>query len=59
VAYGGSVAIVAYKVFGQADISKLTFFRYFSYATSVFCTVAFAIAAGYFMRRTRREIRPG
>jgi len=53
VAYGGSVAIVVYKRFGQASISKLEFFRYFSYATSITCTLFFAIAAAYFLRRRR------
>lgn len=56
VAYGGSVGIVVYKRFGQSAISKLEFFRYFSYATSIACTVLFSIAAAYFMRR--RPARP-
>ncbi|MGE3544687.1 MAG: DUF5690 family protein [Kofleriaceae bacterium] len=54
VAYGGSVAIVLYKQLGQAEISKLVFFRQFSYATSVVCTVCFSIACVYFVRRARR-----
>jgi hypothetical protein len=53
VAYGGSVAIVVYKVLGQADISKLEFFRYFSYATSVVCTTFFLMSCVYFLRRAR------
>lgn len=53
VAYGGSVAIVVYKNVGQADISKLEFFRYFSYATSIVCLVALAISGRYFLRRSR------
>jgi hypothetical protein len=55
VAYGGSVAIVIYKTVGQAEISKLEFFRYFSYATSIVCTVFFTVAARYFLSRARRE----
>src|SRR5678815_6128020 len=58
VAYGGSVVIVMYKRFGQASISKLEFFRYFSYATSIACTLFFAIAAAYFLRR-RRPVTDG
>jgi len=54
VAYGGSVVIVAYKTFGQADMSMLEFFRYFSYATSILCTTCFAIAGAYFLRRAPR-----
>ena len=53
VAYGGSVAVVVYKVVGQADISKLEFFRYFAYVTSVVCTLCFAVACMYFLRRAR------
>ena len=53
VAYGGSVAIVLYKVLGQADISKLQFFRYFSYTMSAACVVFFAISGAYFLRRAR------
>jgi hypothetical protein len=55
VAYGGSVGIVLYKVLGQADISKLEFFRYFSYAMSVGCVLLLVISGGYFLRRARPE----
>ncbi|NVB80060.1 MAG: hypothetical protein HOV81_16825, partial [Kofleriaceae bacterium] len=53
VAYGGSVLVVLYKNLGQADISMLEFFRYFSYATSAFCLLALAICGRYFLRRSR------
>jgi len=53
VAYGGSVGIVLYKVLGQADISKLQFFRYFSYAMSIVCVLFLAISGSYFLRRAR------
>jgi hypothetical protein len=53
VAYGGSVAIVLYKVLGQADISKLVFFRYFSYVMSAACVLLLAISGNYFLRRAR------
>jgi len=55
VAYGGSVAIVLYKTLGQADISKLQFFRYFSYVTCTACVVGFAISGRYFVRRAGRR----
>ncbi len=55
VAYGGSVLVVLYKNLGQADISKLQFFRYFSYAMSATCLVALAISGRYFLRRASRQ----
>lgn len=53
VAYSGSVAIVLYKTLGQAAVSKLQFFRYFSYSTSIVCTVFFSVSGVYFLRRAR------
>jgi hypothetical protein len=53
VAYGGSVGIVLYKMLGQADVSKLEFFRYFSYAMSAACVVLLAVSGRYFLRRAR------
>lgn len=55
VAYGGSVGVVLYKTLGQAAISKLQFFRYFSYVTSVGCVVLLATSAAYFVRRAHRR----
>jgi hypothetical protein len=54
VAYGGSVLVVLYKNVGQANISALQFFRYFSYATSGICIVALAISGRYFLRQPTR-----
>ena len=54
VAYGGSVGIVLYKNLGQANVSMVQFFRYFSYATSILCALGFAIAGRYFLRRADR-----
>jgi hypothetical protein len=56
VAYGGSVLVVVYKNLGQAAISKLQFFRYFSYATSGFCIAALAVSGRYFLRRARVRV---
>lgn len=53
VAYGGSVVVMVYKSLGQADISKLQFFRYFSYATSIACLIGLVISGQYFLRRAR------
>ncbi len=57
VAYGGSVAIVIYKTVGQATTSRLTFFRYFSYATSILSTLGFTVAGAYFLRTSRQSGR--
>jgi hypothetical protein len=54
VAYSGAVAVVLYKTLGQAAVSKLQFFRYFSYTTSIVCTVFFSVSGVYFLRRARR-----
>ena len=56
VAYGGSVGVVLYKNLGQANISKLQFFRYFSYATSGICIVSLVISGRYFLRRARNPV---
>ena len=58
VAYGGSVGLVLYKVFGQAETSKLEFFRYFSYVASLICTIFFSVCCVYFLRQTRRAEGP-
>lgn len=55
VAYGGSVFVVLYKNLGQADVSKLQFFRYFSNATSAICMLSLAISGRYFLRRADRR----
>jgi hypothetical protein len=49
----GLLFLVKYKTLGQASISKLQFFRYFSYATSIVCSVFFTVAGFYFLRRAR------
>lgn len=53
--YAGSIAVLLYKLFGQAELSWLEFFRGFSYVTSIACTAAFVVSAWYFGRRMRRE----
>ena len=53
VAYGGSVAVVLYKVFGQAQTSKLDFFRWYSYVASAICTTFFTVSCVYFLRQAR------
>ncbi|MCB9729791.1 MAG: hypothetical protein H6744_15130 [Deltaproteobacteria bacterium] len=56
--YLGSVAILLFKTFGQAELSWLEFFVTFSYATSILCTVCFVLAIGYFYRRLAPERAP-
>jgi len=48
--YLGSICILLYKTFGQADLSWLDFFITFSYVTSGLCTVSFLISMVYFRR---------
>ena len=50
--YLGSVGLLLYKNFGQADLSWLQFFYGFSYITALACTLAFVFSALYFWRRT-------
>jgi hypothetical protein len=54
VAYGGAVGVVLYKTLGQANVSKLQFFRYFSYAMSAGCVVCLAVSGRYFLSRARK-----
>ncbi|MCX4247312.1 DUF5690 family protein [Paraliomyxa miuraensis] len=51
--YAGSIAVLLYKLVGQAELSWLAFFRGFSYVTAVACTGAFVVSAWYFGRRVR------
>jgi len=55
VAYSGSVGVVAYKIFGQADLPYLDFFRIFSYAMSLATTALFVWSLTYFLRQPGRE----
>ena len=56
--YLGSVALLLYKNFGQADLSWLESFVNISYATSVVCTVCFLGSLVYFARITRSAGTP-
>lgn len=51
--YLGSVALLLYKNFGQAELSWLDFFVRFSWATFAVCTVCFIGSMGYFAWKTR------
>ena len=53
--YLGSVCIMLYKNFGEADLDWLSIFVHFSYATSVICTACFIGSAMFFARRSRQE----
>ncbi len=55
--YAGSVGLLLFKNFGGATLSWLDFFRGFSYATAVACTMAFVLSGLYFSRRTRASAR--
>lgn len=51
--YLGSVSIMLYKNFGEANLDWLSFFVRFSYATSVICTVCFVASGVYFARHAK------
>ncbi|MCB9761340.1 MAG: hypothetical protein H6739_15975 [Alphaproteobacteria bacterium] len=53
--YLGSVALLLYKNFGQADLSWLEFFTKFSYITSIACTLLYLGSLAYFALLTRGE----
>ncbi len=52
--YAGSIGILLWKNFGEAHLSWLEFFRGFSYAASLLCSLAFVVAGAYFARITRK-----
>jgi hypothetical protein len=52
--YVGSIVLLLIKNFTDTQLSWLSFFRHFSYATATFCTAAFGMSAWYFSRRTNR-----
>ncbi|MBT8493493.1 MAG: hypothetical protein KJO07_10585 [Deltaproteobacteria bacterium] len=51
--YVGSIGVVLYKHFANADLSALGFLRKFAYFTSVFCSACFVMSAVYFWHRSR------
>lgn len=56
--YLGSVGVLLFKNFGQAQLSWLEFFVAFSYGTAAFCSVCFAASLAYFAGQlTRRRER--
>ncbi|MCB9638672.1 MAG: hypothetical protein H6727_07170 [Myxococcales bacterium] len=48
--YLGSVGLMLYKNFGQPNLAWLKFFVYFSYITSILCSVCFVFSLFYFFR---------
>ena len=52
--YLGTVGLLIYKNFGNPDLSWLDFFARISYATSVLCTVCFALSGLYFAWKSRQ-----
>lgn len=56
--YLGSVGLLLYKNFGQAELSWLEFFIGFSYATAALCVALFVAAALYLRARTRQKPVP-
>ena len=50
--YLGSIGVLLYKTFGQAELSWVDFFVQFSYVTSLLCVGSFAVAIVYFAKTT-------
>tara|TARA_Y100000780_G_scaffold232544_1_gene265570 strand:+ start:66908 stop:68227 length:1320 start_codon:yes stop_codon:yes gene_type:complete len=53
--YLGSVGLMLYKNFGQANLSWLEFFQAFSYATSIICSICFVMSLMYFNNILKRK----
>ncbi len=53
VGYVGTFIVYLYRNFGQGGLDWVEFFTWFSYITSVFCTVMFGVAAVYFARHSK------
>ncbi|MBK8012866.1 MAG: hypothetical protein IPK13_16090 [Deltaproteobacteria bacterium] len=51
--YLGSVLVLLYKNFGQANLSWMAFFTNFSYLTSIACSIAMGLSFLYFTRLQR------
>lgn len=56
--YLGSVGLLLYKSFAQAQLSWLEFFRGFSYFTAVVVAALSVVSAVYFAKKTRRSPGP-
>jgi hypothetical protein len=56
--YIGSIGVLLFETFGELEMSKLGFLRYFSYFTSIFCAVCFIFSGVYFHRRSRPTPTP-
>ena len=56
IGYTGSVGVQLYKDFGQKEVSRLGFFRGFTYFMSVLGLVMLVASCLYFRGRTRREL---
>ncbi|MDF1564862.1 MAG: DUF5690 family protein [Deltaproteobacteria bacterium] len=57
--YVGSIGILLLKNLTAAELSWISFFRFFSHATALVCTLAFAASALYFRRQGLAGAPPG
>jgi len=58
IGYTGSVMLQFSKDYAQGELSRLDFFRGFTYMASVAGMILLIASAAYFMRKTRPEIQP-
>lgn len=59
VGYTGSILIQLYKDFGQSEMSRLGFFRGFTYFLSVLGVTMLAASGAYFWRKSRGALAAG
>ena len=56
IGYMGSVGLQFYKDYAQREMSRLVFFRGFTYFLSVRGVIFLVASALYFLRKTRRSV---
>jgi hypothetical protein len=54
--YTGSVGLQFYKDYAQREMSRLAFFRGFTYFLCVLGAIFLVASAAYFLRKTRRAV---
>jgi hypothetical protein len=58
IGYTGSVGVQLYKDLVQSDVSRLGFFKGFTYTTSLIATLCLIAAAVYFLKRHATHAAP-
>jgi hypothetical protein len=58
VGYSGSVGVQLYKDIAAAEMTRLSFFKVFSYGLSAGGCLLLTFAAAYFAKQSRRQCPP-